>query len=56
MKISVDIPSIEKSFDVRYVYIWYINGLMQERRNSRADALEFRLSCSNSSIYGVYTT
>ena len=37
----------------------YINGLMQERRNSIANALELRLSCTNPSIspswpsYGV---
>ena len=29
----------------------YIDGLVQERRNSIANALELRLSCTNSSIY-----
>ena len=29
-----------------------IDGLVQERRNSIAKALELRLSCTNPSIYG----
>ena len=29
----------------------YIDGLVQERRNSIANALELRLSCTNPSIY-----
>ena len=29
---------------------WYINGLVQERHNSIANALELRLSCTNPSI------
>ena len=29
---------------------WYINGLVQERRHSIANALELRLSCTNPSI------
>ena len=34
----------------------YIDGLMQERRNSIANALELRLSCTNPSIsYLVWT-
>ena len=32
----------------------YIDGLVQERRNSIANALELRLSCTNQSIYGYY--
>ena len=40
------------------VYNWswvpdYINGLVQERRNSIADALELRLSCTNPSIWAL---
>ena len=31
----------------------YFDGLVQERRNSIADALELRLSCINSSIYKI---
>ena len=31
--------------------IWYIDGLMQERHNSIANALELCFSCINSSIY-----
>ena len=30
----------------------HFNGLVQERRNSIANALELRLSCANPSIYG----
>ena len=30
---------------------WYINGLVQERRNSIANALEVRLSCTKPSIW-----
>ena len=33
---------------------YYIDGLVQERRNSIANALELRLSCTNSSIYMHY--
>ena len=29
----------------------YFDGLVQERRNSIANALELRLSCTNPSIY-----
>ena len=32
----------------------YFDGLVQERRNSRALAMELRLSCTNPSIYSVY--
>ena len=31
----------------------YINGLMQERRNSIANALELLLSCTNPSIWSI---
>ena len=31
-------------------YIFYIDGLMQERRNSIANGVELRLSCTNPSI------
>ena len=33
---------------------WQIDGLVQERRNSIANALELRLSCTNLSIYLHY--
>ena len=33
----------------------HINGLVQERRNSNANTLELRLSCTNPSIYGCPT-
>ena len=31
----------------------HIDGLVQERRNSIANALELLLSCTNPSIYGI---
>ena len=31
---------------------FHLNGLVQERHNSIANTLEFRLSCTNPSIYG----
>ena len=37
-----------------YVYRTYIDGLMQERYNSIANALELRLSCINQSIWFVW--
>ena len=33
----------------------YVNGLVQERRNSIANALELRLSCTNPSMCGGLT-
>ena len=43
--------------------MYHIDGLVQERRNSIANALELRLSCTHPSIrwlvsemYGVYNT
>ena len=35
------------------IYKRYINGLVQERRNSSALAMELRLSCTNPSIYSA---
>ena len=34
-------------------YIQYIDGLVQERRNSIANVLELRLSCTNLLIYDI---
>ena len=34
--------------------MYYIDGLVQERRNSSALAMEFRLSCTNPLIYVPY--
>ena len=58
---------MKKDYQIRvlYVYVYVciciciciyvmndkIDGLMQERRNSIANALELRLSCTNPSIY-----
>ena len=36
-----------------YDFALYIDGLVQERRNSIANALELRLSCTNTSIWVV---
>ena len=33
------------------IVYWHIDGLVQERRNSIANAPELRLSCTNPSIY-----
>ena len=33
------------------IQIWYIDGLVQERRNSIANAMELRLSCIDPSIW-----
>ena len=38
------------------IYVYYIDGLTQERRNSIANALELRLSCANTSIYPLQAT
>ena len=32
-------------------FIYHFDGLVQERRNSIANALELRLSCTNPSYY-----
>ena len=32
-------------------FLWHIDGLVQETRNSRVLAMELHLSCTNSSIY-----
>ena len=37
--------------NLKYIYIYiYLDGLVQERRNSIANALELRLSCTNPSL------
>ena len=36
--------------------VWHIEGLVQERRNSSALAMEFRLSCTNPSIWFNHTS
>ena len=35
----------------KIIYKQYIGGLVQEKRNSNANALELRLSCANPSMY-----
>ena len=38
------------TFDIIAIFIWeHTDGLIQERRNSIANALELRLSCTNPS-------
>ena len=39
------------AFENRLLLLSYIDGLMQERRNSNALAMELCLSCTNPSIY-----
>ena len=41
----------ERFFFCYRLYRCYIDGLVQEKRNSIANALELRLSCTNPSIY-----
>ena len=50
---SIDLVLAEcSSFGTRMVNCWfYIDGLVQERRNSTVITMELRLSCTNSSIY-----
>ena len=36
------------------IYVHYINGLVQEKRNSIANALKLSLSYTNPSIYTLY--
>ena len=37
--------------EIRGQYIYYIDGLVQERRNFNANALELHLPCTNPSIW-----
>ena len=37
--------------NMRIFYEFHIDGLVQERRNSSAFAMELRLSCTNPSTY-----
>ena len=37
----------------RFLHLDYIDGLVQERRNSSVLAMELRLSCTNPSIWYV---
>ena len=46
----MDLANCSKTFDK-----WYIDGLVQERRNSSALAMELRASCINPSIWNVHT-
>ena len=40
-----------------YISVWYTyDGLVQERRNSSALAMELRFSCTNPSISGMWRT
>ena len=40
-----------KSTSVTFLKVYHIDGLMQERHNSTANALELCLSCTNPSIW-----
>ena len=39
---------------VHVLHIYPLDGSVQKRRNSIADALELRLSCTNPSIYDTF--
>ena len=43
--------------DIQYTTLqYYLDGLVQERPNSIVNALELRLSCTNPSLYTVYSS
>ena len=41
------------AYGLWFVVAWHMDGLVQERRNSSALAMELRLSYPNPSIYSV---
>ena len=43
-------PYIQQSWFISSVDTEYVDGLVQERRNSITNALELRLSCANPSM------
>ena len=52
MNIEIQIrPTYSKNQKGQYFHQSQIDGLVQERRNSIANALELRLSCTNPSKY-----
>ena len=50
IKIVISLSCIHENNSYTGKVTWHFNGLMQERRNSIADALELRLSWTNPSI------
>ena len=56
IKWSLDQGQPQYTFMSLYMFIWSlcIDGLMQERRNSIANTLELRLSCTNPSICTIH--
>ena len=46
------IPLDNNNLSLFAIFTFHVDGLMQERHNSIANALELRLSCTNPSIYG----
>ena len=46
----VKVQESQRGDDMTMRMIYYIDGLVQERRNSIANALELCLSCTNPSI------
>ena len=55
-KILSRFVSILRTLFYKTFTLQQIDGLAQERRNSIANALKLRLSCTNSSIYANDTT
>ena len=50
IKLSSNISNLISSLNIIKKYLTYLDGLVQERRNSIANALELCLSCTNPSI------
>ena len=47
-------PVTQSKYIISFCSLCYIDGLVQERRNSSALAMELRMSCTNPSIYAIY--
>ena len=51
--VTKPISSVLLNFIIFLEHWLYVNGLVQERRNSSALAMELRLSCTNPSIWNI---
>ena len=47
MSLGNENVGVQRQTDLNYFHRWRIHGLVQERRNSSAIAMELRLSCTN---------
>ena len=46
---AADVISVPSVNNVKWLFAYHFDGLVQERRNSIANAMELRLSCTNTS-------